>query len=267
LLNWPRWKKALEKIKLLVVFDSFRSDLTALANIAFPIRSFHEFEGTVLSALGEFKTSKGLIPGTVGQSLPRLLLKLESELGKSEQAFELLGKSNQTLPELVSEVRKIHRMRTTFNSRSGDAPSAKTVIASSSPNPVPPNVEGTGVSQKGSRSGQNAEVSKSDSFSLLVGNNLYHSGSMTLRGAHLAQFLDRAMLINPVDAEKMKVEDGANLQVSIGNKKFSVPAKLCEDIMQGCCFLPVNGFSPEERPWFEGISKSLAATVKPGGAA
>ncbi|MBF0501314.1 MAG: (2Fe-2S)-binding protein [Candidatus Riflebacteria bacterium] len=236
LINWPRWKTAFAKLANLVVFDAFRSELTSLATLAVPVRSFHEFEGSVLSALGEWKIARGSIPGAVGQSMSRLLLKLESELGGAEQSFA----------SVTSEVKKLYQWHV---SRATEAVEDKKSADSAG---------------KDKSTGGNPGK---DGVFLLIGNDLYHSGAMTLRGAHLGQFLNRSLLMNSADAEKMKISNDARVQLKIGSDKVSVAVRTTDDIMSGCCFLALNSLSPDERRWFGGIGKPLTAVIISGGAA
>ncbi len=76
-------------------------------------------------------------------------------------------------------------------------------------------------------------------LTLVLGQSMYHSGKFSTRSKGLTQIQDSGVLsLNPEDATRIGVEEGASVRLSNGNGVVTVPVKLVDRIPPGVAWFP-----------------------------
>jgi formate dehydrogenase alpha subunit len=189
-----RWRKALEKLEILVVQDILASDLTGLATVVLPAAASAEKRGS-LTALDQRVNTLRIAVEPPGEARPELavLCELFARLsGKPEPSETTLRREMMELSGGYAEVCQLLEQRSSCW-KQAYAPAEKSLLAAMPELAVPAPVE----------------------LQLLVSKCPFQFGTTTTYSAANNELAPSGIIfINPADATKLGIRDGGTLKVT-----------------------------------------------------
>lgn len=243
-------EEALRKLDLLICQDLFMSETGALAQVILPAASYAEKSGHFTNHEGEIqKIHKAIEP--IGNAKPDAMI-----FSIVAKKLELMSGSNGDAPHYKL-----------FHYKTPDEIWREIMMSMPAKWPVPPSQQiaekmavysrkgstvQAGAAPRGSESGSNG------AFHLQIGQILFHSGKMsTYASGLMTLFPKEAVLIHPDDAERLGLEEGEAVSLSMegASSGVTVPVKLSKKLAKGTLFFPEH-FGLE-------VKKLLPLTIDP----
>ncbi|UCG77373.1 MAG: NADH-quinone oxidoreductase subunit NuoG [Nitrospirota bacterium] len=195
----------LGSLDLLVVQDIRLTETAKLADVVLPAASWGEKDGTFINGSGLPQPIKKMVPVT-GDSIPdwqimrNLARVMQADLG----AADLRSIQNEIAEIGVEEGVKKWKF-----------------------NPVKQEF------------GENVDTSYP--IMLVTGNVMQHSGELSVMSKSLSHVLSDAFIqINPADAEKSKIHDGAFVKITSSRGEVFIKARVSDEVPEGMLFVPVH---------------------------
>jgi formate dehydrogenase alpha subunit len=239
-------EEALRKVDLLICQDLFLSETAALAQIVLPAASYAEKAGHFTNHEGEIqKVHKAIEP--IGNAKPDWMI------------FSIIGKKLELMSGTSSDAPHYKL----FNYKSPDDIWKEIMMAMP---PEWPHASFPQITEKMAAYSKNrskahsvpATSASNGSFHLQVGQILFHSGKMSTYASGLTTlFPKEAVLIHPDDAERLGIEEGEAVALSMegSSSSVTVPVKFSKKLSLGTLFFPEH-FGLE-------IKKLLPLTLDP----
>jgi anaerobic selenocysteine-containing dehydrogenase len=100
-------------------------------------------------------------------------------------------------------------------------------------------------------------------FRLTVGSVQHHNGSMTLQSENNIKASEQGYaVINPADALKAGIADGATANISSPVGRVTVPARLSGDVQPGALFVPAHFHETQAGHLLTGAANVVAAKLE-----
>ncbi len=239
-------EEALRKLDLLICQDLFMSETGALAQVVLPAASYAEKSGHFTNHEGEIqKVHKAIEP--IGNAKPDWMI------------FSIIAKKLELLSGTTGETPHYKL----FHYKAPDEIWKEIMMS------MPPKWPAVSVQQI---TEQMASYSKRESkgyeipapsaangvFHLQIGQILFHSGKMSTYASGLTTlFPKEAVLIHPDDAERLELEEGEGVALSMEGaaSAVTVPVKFSKKLSKGTLFFPEH-FGLE-------VKKRLPLTIDP----
>jgi NADH-quinone oxidoreductase chain G len=200
-----RIEETLKALDFLVVQDIRLTETAKLADVVLPAASWAEKDGTFINNEGLPQPVKKMIPVT-GDSIPdwqiirNLARVMQADIGTND-----LKTIQAEIAEITSDEGtkkwKFHPVEQEF----GETPSAEYPIM------------------------------------MVTGNVMQHSGGLSVMSKSLSHALSDAFVqINPIDAEKSKVHDGAFVKITNDRGEVFIKARVSDEVPEGMLFVPVH---------------------------
>ena len=220
-----RIDESLSKLDLLVCQELFLTETAALAHVVLPASSSMEKSGTFTNTEGHVQAIRPAIE-PVGESRPdwEIFVTLSYLMGAPLEYAESR--------DILKEIRNL-------------IPG----YGSLGPSPVPPKVDRTVVDRYlsgeyehdlASRYRLTAPSARPDGIlQLELVQSLFHSGKLSTRSKGLMQLEDTGTLrINPRDAARYGLHNGARVRLSNARGELTLPVKILERVPQGQAWFP-----------------------------
>ena len=218
-------EQALGNLEFLACQELFLTDTAKLAQVFLPACSYLEKDGTFTNTEGHVQAVRKAIE-PLGESRPdwEILSALSVVMGTPLEY--------ENVKEIGKEIRSL-------------IPGTRTL--GPSPVPAPPNLETVKYyTQSGFKEDLTSRYALADkikfgadSWILGVTQSLYHSGKFSTRAKGLLRVQDKGVLsMNPVDAERLGVEEGGRVKLSNGQGQVEVSVKLLDRVPEGVLFFP-----------------------------
>lgn len=224
-------KAALEKLELLIVQDPFMTDSAQLAHIVLPACTFAEKDGTMTSQDGKVQRIRQTMD-PIGESLPdwQILAAIGSGLGCASMEFESVHDVQREIMKLLPGYYNLGQPKKVTVNPDGylsNGYAADVAARYASPQAPPP------APQPGS-------------FSLTMGQLLYHSGKLSTQASGLLLFAPRAgqLHLGLQDMERMGLKEGDRVRVSSARGSAVLNVKADLSMMPGCSFSPEHFNDP-----------------------
>jgi len=235
-------REALRKLEFLVVQDLFLTETAQFAHVALPACGFAEKEGTVTNAERRVQWLTAAVQ-PAGQSLPdwKILKEVSRRMGLSSNygsAREILEEINGLVPIYRGiTYERLEREGLHWPCFEKNDPGSPCLYE-----------RGFSVEKRILRSMPRAEFPLGERkdktlFQLILGTALFHfgSGTRSSRSPKLMGFGGpRKLKMNPLDAEKLGLEEGSGVQLSSGKKGMAFSISLDIGLPPGILFLPVS---------------------------
>lgn len=214
-------QKALDKIKFLVVQESFMTDTAQMADVVLPSATMSEREGTFTNQEGRVQKADVLM-APKGDSLPdyEIIASIGQQLDSSfgpYYAYEIFS-------DITGEVGSYGDIK-----ESDFEESTKGVF-----------VKPTGGSVKVKGGAGFKSANGDGSFTLITGNHLNLSGTETGRSEILTGLVKEAFVeLSVADASELGINEGDAVKVSGGGGEFELTAKV-NGILKGNVFISEN---------------------------
>ena len=229
-------KEALAKLELLVCQELFLTETASMAHVVLPACSYMEKDGTFTNSEGHVQAVRHAI-NPVGDSRPDWeMLSAISVLMGSPLEY---GDAREILKEIRNVIPGYGLL---------------------GPTPTPPKVgqallgrylaEGFAVDMAERYALTPTAQTGDHQFTLMFVQTLFHSGKLSTRSKGLLQLQQEGFLsINPADAAKLGLTDGAKVIVSNSHGSLATTVKLRERVPAGLLWFPEH---------FDGEAKQLA---------
>lgn len=239
-------KKALEGVPFLVVQELYPTATAQMADVVLPAAGFDEKDGTVMNVERRVQRVRRFVdaPG-LAMADGRILARLGKRLGLGFDytgPADIWAEMHAEAPGLapVARVTEVPREGTLLPAP-GDAPAL-------------------------AASGGGAAPGAADSrFSLRVatGRMLYDGGTLVSRSAYLLGVMPKAFVaVNPADASRLRVADGATVSAVSAAGRLSLLAKVTPEVPAGVAYLPL-GFAAAPVTALGDPSRSIFITLEP----
>ncbi|HZR47070.1 MAG TPA: molybdopterin-dependent oxidoreductase, partial [Candidatus Manganitrophaceae bacterium] len=243
-------EEALRKLDLLICQDLFMSETAALAQVILPAASYAEKSGHFTNHEGEIqKVHKAVEP--IGNAKPDAMIfsivakKLDLMSGSSTDAPHYKLFHYKTPDEIWREI--MMSMPAKWPALSPQQIAEKMAAYS-----------GKGSKGRAGAAPRPSESVSNGAFHLQIGQILFHSGKLSTYASGLTTlFPKEAVLIHPDDAERLGLEEGEVVSLSMEGAPsgVTVPVKLSKKLARGTLFFPEH-FGLE-------VKKLLPLTVDP----
>jgi len=229
-------QEALDKLEFLVVQDLFMTEAASSADVVLPAAGMAEKEGTLTSSERRVQKVNRAVPER-GKSLADWKIFIHLAAGMKASGFNY--SSPKDVFREISEV-------VPFYSGLAEADLGNGGIHW----PLTGGDTGTerllegGISEEKKRFSGISAWSTGDGqgqypISLVLGELLFHSGSLSRYSENLNKIVSSAcLLINPETAGELKIPDESTVRVYSTNGSVTVPARHSEDLVPGVLFLP-----------------------------
>jgi formate dehydrogenase alpha subunit len=234
--------EALQKLDLLVVQELFLTETAALADVILPACTYAEKSGT-------FTNSEGAVQ-KVRQAL--------DPIGDSRSDWEILSAVSALMGyplEYADAKDVLKEIRTVI-------PGYSVLGATPEPGRVSPQVMSSyldGGFADDLQARYRAPISLKPNgypWRLLIGQTLFHSGTLSTKAQGLLEIQKEGrLLMNPADAERLNVKDGASVRITTETGQATVPVSVLGRIPQGTLFFPES--------FRESVGSILSLTTDP----
>ncbi len=235
-------KEALAKLDLLVCQELFLTETAAMAHVVLPVCSYMEKDGTFTNSEGHVQAVRQAI-NPIGDSRPdwEILSAVSVLMGVPLE----YGDAREILKEIRSVIPGYGLL---------------------GPTPTPPKIDQAILSQYLAEEAaldinaryavRPAPKPAGDVFTLTFTQTLFHSGKLSTRSKGLLQLQKHGVLsINPADATRLGLTDGATVKVSNARGAITTTVTLRERVPAGVLWFPEH---------FDGEAKQLAEwTIDP----
>lgn len=234
-------KKALEKLDFLVVQDIFMTETAALADVVLPASCFAEKDGTFTNTDRRVqRVRKAVSPPGLAREDSRIIVDLAGRMGYDmkynfiEEVFDEIG---QVWPAVAGiTYGRLANGGIQWPCPTPDHPGTPFLFKGGFPRGK---AAFTAVVYNQPRELPDPEFP----FLLSTGRNLfqYHTGSMTRRVRELDSASPEAYIeINPLDAKRMKIDNGDMLKVTSRRGSLVVKALVSDKPPRGVVFMPFH---------------------------
>ena len=228
--------EALDDLDCLVCQELYLTETAKKAHVVFPASSAVEKDGT-------FTNTEGFV-----QSVRKSI----EPLGESQPDWEIFS----ALSVLMDSPMEYGEVKEIFKEIRGLIPQYGLLGPTSTPHVVNSEVLGQYL-REGFKDDVDARYAFSQksakpegALTLVLGQSMYHSGKFSARSKGLMQIQESGVLsVNPEDATRIGVEDGASVRLSNGTGEVTVPVKLVDRVPSGVAWFPEH-FDQELRPLF-----------------
>jgi formate dehydrogenase major subunit/formate dehydrogenase alpha subunit len=259
-------REALGKLEFLAVQDLFVTETAKVAKVVLPGCSFAEKEGTVTNAERRVQRLTAAIP-PAGKSLPdwKILTEVSRRMGlpgNYGSAREIMEEIHGLVPIYGGiTYERLEKEGFHWPCFGKDDPGSPCLLE-----------RGVHLEKKILQKAPRAEASPGQRedqnlFQLFFGTTLFHSGSGTRssRSPKLRGFGgSRKLRMNPLDAEKLELEEGSRVKVYSKKGCMTFSVSLDTSLLPGTLFLPVSPpgeesvydllpFPPDPKAEFPGI--------------
>ena len=225
-------QEALEKLEFLVVQDLFMTEAARNADVVLPAAGMAEREGTLTSSERRVqKISKAVRESGESRADWKIFTGLAAALKASGMDFsspkDILGEISRVVPSYAGL---------------GDVDLGNGGVQW--PAPGTERLCGDGAPGGKERFGAVAEWSTREKgsqypLSLILGELLFHSGSLSRYSENLNKIVSSAcLLLNPQTAAEFKIPDESTVRIYSANGSVKVQARHSEDLVPGVLFLP-----------------------------
>ena len=229
-------EQAFGNLEFLACQELFLTETAQLAHVVLPSCSYAEKDGTFTNTEGHVQAVRKAIE-SIGESRPdwEIFSALSVAMGHPIEY--------ENVKAIGKEIRSV-------------IPGARTL----GPSPVPPLPSGEQINHYVHSGFQEDVTSRytlgdrneqgTDSFILAVTQSLYHSGKFSTRAKGLLRVQDKGVLsMNPVDAERLGVEEGGGVKLSNAQGQIETPVTIRDRVPEGVLFFPEH-FDHEMRRLF-----------------
>jgi len=233
--------ESLKKLEFFVVQDIFMTETAQLADVILPSTCFAEKDGTFSNTERKVQRVRKAVepPGDARDDLS-ILMDLSARLGyqmKYDSPEDVLNEFGQVWPPLAGiTYSRLEKGGLQWPCPAKNHPGTQYLYKDGFPKgkvpftPVPFT--------------QPAETTDSEyPFILTTGRNLfqYHSGSMTRRVGPIEKHAGVAYVeINPADAKRLNIKDGAITRVSSRRGSIKLEANISSSVSEGTIFIPMH---------------------------
>ncbi len=228
--------EALDALECLVCQELYLTETAKKAHVVFPASSAVEKDGT-------FTNTEGFV-----QSVRKSL----DPLGESLPDWEIFS----ALSVLMNSPMEYGEVKEIFKEIRGVVPQYGLLGPTSTPHVVNAEIlaqylrEGFKEDVEARYALPQKPAKSEGALTLVLGQSIYHSGKFSTRSKGLTQIQECGVLnMNPEDATRIGVEDGASLRLSNGHGEVTVPVKLVDRIPLGVAWFPEH-FDQELRSLF-----------------
>ena len=217
--------EALDALDCVVCQELYLTETAKKAHVVFPASSAMEKDGTFTNTEGFVQSvRKSLDP--LGESLPdweifsalSLLMDSPMEYGEVKEIFK----------EIRGIIPRYGLLGPTATPHVVNAEVLEQYLLEGFKNDVEARYAFSPKSQK-----------PEGALTLVLGQSMYHSGKFSARSKGLRQIQETGVLsVNPEDAVRIGVEDGANVRLSNHHGEATVPVKLVDRIPPGVAWFP-----------------------------
>ncbi len=238
-------KKALAAVPFLVVQELYPTATAQMADVVLPVAGFDEKDGTVVNVERRVQRIRRLVdaPGLAmadGRILARLGKRLGLGFGYTGPAdiwAEMHGEAPGLAP--VARVTEVPRTGALL-----PAPPAAPAVPSQAPAPA-------------------AAAPGNFPLRVATGRMLYDGGTMVSRSGYLAGVMPKAFVaVNPADASKLRVADGAAVAAVSAAGRLALLARVTAEVPAGVAYLPL-GFADAPVTALGDPTRSLFITLEP----
>ncbi len=242
LLDYPdpaRTRKALSSLEFLVVQDCFLTATASLAHVVLPAVTFAEKEGTFTNVDRRVQRVRPAVPPP-GQAKSDLWIfsSLAREMGHHWGAI-----SARSVNE---EIRSLLPLYGGIGFARLDSPENQAGLqwpCPSEDHPGTPLLYQSGFPGGKARltPAESEKAEAGDSFVLLTGPTMFHSGSLSTLSPGLARLQgENLVLIHPTDARSLGIEEGQKVTLQSGNGKLTLKVSLSPKAAPGVLFVPYH---------------------------
>ncbi len=231
-----RAKEALGKLELLVCQELFLTETAAMAHVVLPACSYIEKDGTFTNSEGHVQAVRQAI-NPIGDSRPDWeMLSAISVLMGSPLEY---GDAREILKEIRSVIPGYGLLGPTPTPPKVDQATLSRYLA-----------EGAAADMATRYALRQTPKANSQTLTLMLTQTLFHSGKLSTRSKGLLQLQQEGVLsINPADAARLGLTDGAKVTVSNSRGALTTTVKLRERVPAGLLWFPEH---------FDGEAKQLA---------
>lgn len=224
-------RESLRKLKFLVVQDIFMTETARMANVVLPGASFAEKEGTFTNQEGRVQRLNRLIEPQGDAREDWQIIASLAEAMDSSFYYKSLNDVSDEIKSVVPMYGEI-----SFGSLNGNGELTKGTVSSKQ----------LAVSSKKTPSANSSLFTANSSdpeypFTLITGNNLYHSGRLSQRSEVLRDILSEAIVeMNREDALELGLSKGDKVKVRCSRYEAALTVRTNENSIRGVVFIPEN---------------------------
>ena len=229
-------KEAFAKLELLVCQELFLTETAAMAHVVLPACSYVEKDGTFTNSEGHVQAVRQAI-NPIGDSRPDWeMLSAISVLMGSPLEY---GDAREILKEIRSVIPGYGLLGPTPTPPKVDQATLSRYLA-----------EGAATDMATRYALRQTPKANDQTLTLMFTQTLFHSGKLSTRSKGLLQLQQEGVLsINPADAARLGLTDGAKVTVSNSHGSLTTTVKLRERVPAGLLWFPEH---------FDGEAKQLA---------
>jgi formate dehydrogenase alpha subunit len=228
-------QEALAALELLVVQELFMTDTAAMAHVVLPACSYAEKSGSFINAEGVVQPVHQAID-PVGESRPDW--EVFSALSVLMGAPLEYGDAKEIGKEIRQAIPGLGLLGPGHKPARADAAVVDRYLQ-----------EGyqSDLAQRYALGGARHEGRGAGTFTLVVGQSLFHSGKLSTHAKGLLQIQSAgALLLNPADAGRLGLADGDRARLSNATGQATVPVTLADRVPEGLALFPEH-FDQEVR--------------------
>ena len=230
-------RKALGKVKFLIVQDMFLTETAKMANVVLPSASFVEKDGTFTNQEGRVQRVRRLHEP---QGDVKADWEIFSAVGETlTQAFGV-----KSVVEIFNEIKEVVPMYHDISFESLNGNGAILQLSGGIEPSTDSRDRPSGLSLQAGLSIQGAHKKPEDPeypFTLITGNYLYHSGRLSLKADKLKEIMSEAVAeLNAEDAMALGITEGIKVRVKSKSHEAYLTAKINPGTAKGVVFIPEN---------------------------
>ncbi len=223
-------REALSEVKFLVVQDIFLTETVSMASVVLPGAAFGEKDGTFTNQEGRVQTIRRLLkpPGKA-----RTDLAVIGSIGRQFDSGFAPNDASVVFEEIRNRIGNYAEVSLLFNNKKNTLNRLDNREALVKKGPG-----GAALSAAG-KAGQPAEGLWP--FTLITGNHLFHSGSLSMRAATLSALLKNAVVeICEQDGAALGLKSGDRVRVKGARHEAEISLKIHKGSMKGVAFIAEN---------------------------
>ncbi len=241
-------KRALAAVPFLVVHELYPTATAQMADVVLPAAGFDEKDGALMNVERRVQRARRFVdaPG-LAMADGRILARLGKALGLG---FGYTGPADIWAEMHVEAPGLAPVPRVTEVPRTGSLlppPGAPPAVAASS----------------NGAAGPAAQAAAPYHLRVATGRMLYDGGTLVSRSKYLAGVVPKAFVaVNPADASRLRVADGAAVAAVSASGRLSLQAKVTPEVPAGVAYLPL-GFADAPISGLGDPTRSLFITLEP----